>query len=160
MNKSGKERLEQYLDRVAELYKGINSWIKEKGLKTEAGNIQINEEASGQYNAPILKILDSYNQYVAEVRPVGAWIIGAEGRIDLIGKLDKIPIIALDKGGPSIITSMSVDDYVEKPVSRPLYRGLIDTPGWYWVEDKLRGKAHFIDKELFLELLAGVSDYD
>ena len=119
MDKSGKERLKQYLDRVGKLYKDVAFWIKEKGLKTENGNIQIHEEASGQYSAPVLKILDSYNQCIAELRPAGAWIIGAEGRIDLIGRLDRIPIVALDKGGPSITTSMTVGDHVEKPVSRP-----------------------------------------
>ncbi len=32
--------------------------------------------------------------------------------------------------------------------------------GWYWIEDKRLGKTHAVNKELFLDLLAEVSDYE
>lgn len=159
MDESKKAKLGQYISSVRELFKQVDSWLKEKNLKTKRENTQIHEEASGPYTAPMLKIFDPNSQCIAELRPIGTWIIAAKGRIDLIGKLDKTTLVELDKGGPHITTSIAVGDQAEKPISKPLYKG-IDASGWYWIEDKLRGKAHLINKDLFLELLAEVSDYE
>jgi len=76
----------------------------------------------------------------------------------LIGNIDKAIIVHLDIGGPAMTTTMTAGDYKETRTTS-FYKG-ITKQGWYWIEDRKRGKAIFFTKELFVELLSEVSDYE
>ena len=141
-----------------ELYGEVKKWIKEKNLVVQERDVEINEEVTGRYKAPGLYILDKHGRQIAELLPMGAWIIGAEGRVDIRGQLDRANLIYLQAGGPHIKTSVSDSSGKLEEGSWPLFKG-IGQAGWYWIEDKLRGKARLIDGELFMELLSEVSDY-
>jgi hypothetical protein len=43
--------------------------------------------------------------------------------------------------------------------SRPLFSGVVED-GWYWIEDPHFRKARRVDRELFVDLLQEVSDYE
>jgi len=137
--------LNDYLNNVSDIYKTVSDWLKEKSLLTQKQSIEIFEEASGKYI--IDKLIISHDQYkqIAEIQPVGAWIIGGRGRLDLIGKLDQHILIYLNKNG----------DYH----TYSLYKE-INQDGWYWIDNKSVGKAHILDKKLFFRLIAEVSDYE
>jgi hypothetical protein len=96
---------------------------------------------------------------VAGLVPVGTFIIGGKGRIDLNGTIDKAIIVNLEVGGPSMTMTVTVGDHSEPPRKSFFYEG-IERQGWYWIENRRRGKANFMDKKLFRELLMEVSDYE
>ena len=149
---------EQYIKWVKELYQEVKKWIKKENLLAQEKDVEINEEIPGRYKAPGLSIKDKDGKRIAELRPVGAWIIGAKGRIDIVGRLDQAHLVYMEPPGPCITTAISTAGEELEKKSRLLFQG-VNLAGWYWIEDKRRGKAHLLDAKLFMELLAEVSDY-
>ena len=49
----------------------------------------INEDPYGQYNAPTLVLKLHDGKHLAEVIPFGAAVLGAMGRIDIVGEYGK-----------------------------------------------------------------------
>jgi hypothetical protein len=119
----------------------------------------IHEKAPGKYTVNKLIILDDNDNRIAELVPIGAWIIGASGRVDLIGKLDRVTIVDLEKGGPTLTTSITEGGKQEENKTRYLYKG-VDHEGWYWIENTRLGRIYALDQKLFFDLLAEVSDYE
>lgn len=158
MDEQSKMILDKFLKSMDELYDNIGSWLRPYKLTTLQEEIKITEQASGTYKAKKLTIFDKKKEIVASIIPVGAWVIGANGRVDLIGKYDKTIIVNLEKDGPALSTTIKIGDHQETS-TRQLYKG-IEKTGWYWIEDRRRGKAHLLDKDLFFELLSEVSDYE
>jgi len=150
---------QSYIGWLKELYQEVKTWIKQKDLVTEERDIEINEEVPGRYAAPELTIYDKHKKQVVELVPVGAWIIGAEGRVDIIGKLDRANLVYLQPGGSHVRNSLYDSNGKTEQVSRPLFKG-VDRAGWYWIGESRRARAHPLTKELFLDLLSEVSDYD
>ncbi len=158
MNEKGESILDNFLIKIEELYRDIDSWISSYGLTSIKEKVEIREETLGAYNADKLGILDKRKKFVAEIRPIGASVIGAEGRLDLTGKFDKAILVYLEKERPELISTIK-DGEREYAHTEKLFKGAKEA-GWYWIEDKLRGKAHMVNKELFFDLLSVVSDYE
>ena len=150
--------MSSFVDSVNSLFNEIETWIASTKLKGSRHEIEISEEASGKYKVVKLILVDEGGKKVAELTPVGTFIIGGSGRIDLNGSIDKAIIVSLEVGDPSMATSVTVGGQTETGTNS-FYQG-IDKQGWYWIEDKRRGKANFFTKELFIELLREVSDYE
>lgn len=147
-----------YLREMESLYAEIERWTADSGLKTRREEASLNEEASGRYTASRLIVEDSNGRKIADLSPVAAFVIAADGRLDLNGTVDKAIIVHLQQGGPSFTTTIHNGNQTEAQ-TRYLYKG-VDKDGWYMIDDSRRAKAHFMDKELFFELLAEVSDYE
>lgn len=147
-----------FLDSLTALYGQIERWAKTKGLHTQRGQVDLNEEAYGAYQAETLRLLTPAGKRIAELLPVGASIIGAKGRVDLHGTLDHATLVDWDAGGPSFNTSVIVDGH-EETQNRSLYRG-VGEAGWYWVESRKLARAHKLDEKLFFDLLLAVADHD
>lgn len=158
MNDKKDKDLQLFLESIAELYENIESWLDTTSIQTDREEIELKEEHYGTYKAQKLIIKNTAGKSIAEVVPVGASVIGANGRVDLIGRHDRVIIVSLEKGGPTMTTTVSCGDNKETSVTK-FYRG-VEEAGWYWVEDRRRGKAHKIDQEIFYELLEEVSDYE
>ncbi len=163
MDKEKKVILDEYLNNVSECYTMVEEWLNEKSLFSKRIEYDLHEKASGKYITKKLLILKNENKQIAELLPVGAWIIGANGRIDLIGNFDQQILIFLNKDikmKSSVTTSINDDEYQEvSKNSHSLYKGF-EKAGWYWIEDKRFGKAHALNKDLFFDLLSEVSDYE
>ncbi|MCP4110450.1 MAG: hypothetical protein GY749_33840 [Desulfobacteraceae bacterium] len=163
MDKEKEVILDEYLNNISECYAMIEEWLNEKSLSSEQIEYDIHEKASGKYTTKKLLIYKDENKQIAELLPVGAWIIGAKGRIDLIGNFDQQILIYLKKDikmETSVTTSINDDEYQEVSKNRhSLYKGF-EKAGWYWIGDKRLGKAHFLNKDLFFDLLSEVSDYE
>ena len=149
----------EYISKIEQLYSEIEKWIEQKSFVAQKGEVEINEEVPGRYKAPALSIQDQEGEQIAELRPVGAWIIGAEGRVDIVGLLDRNSLVYMKPGGPHISTSVTVaQEKTRKQQSKPLFKG-VEQAGWYWIESKRRGRACLLTEQLFLDLLSEVSDY-
>ncbi len=151
------QTLRCFCEQIEDLYKNVEEWLGSTPLRATREKIEINEEAFGAYNAPVLIMRNGAGRLVAQIAPVGAHIIGADGRVDLRGRHDDEILIFLKDGAP-VIESVLEKDGAGKAIKTQLYKG-VEEPGWYWMEDKRRGKAHKVNRELFFELLWGVSDY-
>ncbi len=147
-----------FLSESEELYADIEQWLAGTELKTHREATSINEEASGQYLANRLIIEDEAGKKIADVSPVAAFVIAADGRLDMNGTVGKANIVHLQQGGPSITTTIHAGSQTESS-TRYMYKG-VDKSGWYMIDNSLNAKAHFIDKIQFFKLLDEVSDYE
>jgi len=156
MNSEKKSRLDFFLSEVDRLYTEIKAWISGYELLSSESDILITEKKCGEYQTKKLTLSTKDGTRIAEIVPIGAWVVGANGRIDIIGLHDRIIIVHLDKGGPSFNFTFRVPMKTDK---RFIYKG-IDEAGWYWFEHKLSSKGHKLTAELFFEILADISDYE
>ncbi len=78
-----------WIKRISDLYSTIKSWTKhtEYSIKT-GGKVLMYEELMGQFNIPPVEIdtADIYkdDRIVLTIKPKGLWIIGVNGRIDIL----------------------------------------------------------------------------
>lgn len=143
----GEQAKQFFLAKVNQLFGDIQNWLADKKeLHVEQQQVRINEELTGVYIAPTL-VISLSQEKLAEVKPYGAHIIEAKGRVDIIGggRAENIGYFA--NGGPHL----SAD--------RQLYKE-IEADGWYWVANTCEPKAGVINKDLFLKLFKGVSHYE
>jgi len=135
------EKKQIYLQRVNKLYTEIKKWLKDESLVLEDGEIDI-IEALGHYKVSLLSIKTPDGEVLAEFRPTGASVLGAEGLIMVEGWLDKGYVLYLLKNG-----------------SYNLSEG-IEADGWYWEEQRLNTTSHLLNKTWLLQLITYVSDYE
>ncbi len=146
--------LDEYLKNISLFYTMVAEWANNKSFFFKEVQHNIHEKASGEYTTKKLLVYKEKNNQIAEICPVGAWIIGANGRIDLIGNFDQQILIYLKKNKPA---ENSPPISINQEGSHFFHKG-VDQDGWYWIEDKKLGKAHAVNKDLFFDLLAEVSD--
>ncbi len=157
MNTTQMEATAKFLSRLSDLYSNISNWVQPQYLRVVRFNMKLNEEAYGKYDVEKLSIIDANGKRIGELLPVGASVIGAEGRVDLIGDVDQEILVYLDDGGPHFTTEIEVGGQQERRTT-PLYRG-VEEDGWYWIEIRRLSRARRLDQALFLDLLAEVSDH-
>jgi len=159
MTASKKTRIDDFLARLSSLYRDVRSWLPEKGLEAETKPMSLTEEILGSYTAQSLEIEGPNHRGIATLRPIGAGILGALGRADLVGTRGSQVIVYLAKGGPQI--RFSYRNAAAKEFDRhhrSMLQG-VEKEGWYWIEDRRLGRARPLDKQLFSDLLREVSDY-
>ena len=103
-----KERREQWIDEVERLYqKVVGELLAEsiaQGLvRVSRGEKKIEEEYLGTYCVPELN-LDISGETV-RFSPKGRNIVGAKGRVDLVGELDAVTLVLEPAGHWSIVLS-------------------------------------------------------
>ena len=153
-----KQEPKEFLKSIQALFNEIEPWAIAKNLLIKHDYVTLNEEKYGIYEAETIQVFTITNDKIAELSPVGASIIGAKGRVDLIGTIDSVVLVDWDKGGPSFETTVTNGAETQKHI-KPLYRD-VNEPGWYWVESRKLSRAHKLDEQLFYDLLLAVSDYD
>src|ERR1041384_6685679 len=109
----------EYLEYLRQLYSDVRDWVPGKRFEVSQDTTSLNEVAVGRYQAPVLQISERDRGRIATLAPKGAWIIGARGRVDLIGPMDVQPILYLSAGGPTIKTTTSVGGEVLEHNTRP-----------------------------------------
>jgi len=85
-------RVDDWVKRVQRLYDDIKSWLKTvEGLRVDENqNATMYEELMEKVGIspqpmPTLDIYDGVN-LIARLKPIGLWVIGANGRVDLMRK--------------------------------------------------------------------------
>lgn len=149
------ERVDKFKEAVSELYGQIEQWVGEKNWDAKRTKLQIIEPRPGEYDVEKLTIVDTNKTIIAELVPSGAWIIGADGRVDLQGPVETEILVYWETGAP-LINLMEQGKTSTEAKSWRLFKGA-DRKGWYWIEDKVRSRAHILTKELFFDLVEEVS---
>jgi hypothetical protein len=148
----------EFLIELDDLYAEVEDWVKSRGLETTRGWKLIREEEFGTYEAPSLEIR-SDEHVLAKLDPVGASIVGADGRVDLKGRVTSEIISLFEKPRPSIAIPGVFNDDATQQQMRPFYPEVTE-PGWYWIEGRTRGQAIKVTCDLFFNrLLKRVSNY-
>ncbi len=144
---SGEQAKQFFFSKVNQLFDDIKNWLADKEqLHIEQQEVRINEELTGVYMAPKL-VISSPQETLADIKPYGAHIIEAKGRIDIEGLFGIENIGYFINGGPHL----SAD--------RQLYKEVEDE-GWYWVANTREPQAGAMNKNLLLKLITSVSDYE
>ena len=152
-----KGRPKEYQAKLAALYSEIKRWVEPLGIQAHQYQVQLLEEAFGAYVASGMKLYLN-NRLLAELKPIGAAIIGASGRVDFIGSVATATIVYLEKGGPRITITTTGARSSQTSRGPMLFAG-INQSGWYWIKDHKSSKALPLHKELCLTLLSSVSDH-
>ncbi|MGF6807870.1 hypothetical protein OKW30_002996 [Paraburkholderia sp. Clong3] len=147
----------EYVQRVTTFLGEVSAWCRDHGLTVERDVTTLSEEMMAQYDAPILHISKD-GVSVAKIQPVGSKIIGAHGRVDLIGRVTRHAFLFYVGKGPTFSTQTTVGGKNTTSSSAPMLSG-VDGDGWYWIEARVR-RAKRVEESLFLDLLTDVSDYE
>jgi hypothetical protein len=156
------EEKQLYLARVTQLFTDIEQWLT-GDLHIDRQTIEITESI-GTYPAPSLIISLPLGEKLAEIRPVGARIIAAEGEVDLKGWLGTEDI-SFYSAAPTTTLKVSLgkgENLMPAGTIVPntqIYEG-IEEDGWYWIDDRERKRAYLLNKDLLLKLISRVSNYD
>ncbi|WP_022671141.1 hypothetical protein [Hippea alviniae] len=150
------KKVEKFLKNLDLLFGQIEEFAKKYNLSWKYENIEIYEEYAGKYETKELYVLKN-DDFVFKVKPIGAYIIGAEGRADLIGILDAVVLVYLEKNH-FLETKISAGN--EKNVishsKEPLYVGF-ENPGWYISLE--RKKIAPINENNICNILENISEF-
>jgi hypothetical protein len=145
-----------YITRIQQFFEEIENWLKDEALYIEQQEIEITEKMIGTYTVPSLSISTQHKNKLADIIPAGANIIVGEGRIDVDGWFGTEYIVFMRKNSTCMMKNVVGQD---KLFEYPIYKG-IDGDNWYWIDDTRRRKVSVMNKELLLELITMVSDYE
>jgi hypothetical protein len=145
-----------YTERLTTLYDNIEKWLDGEKFTFQPSKEFFEEGGLGQYEAPVLRILSQETQkQIVVIRPAGAMIIAAEGRVDIVGDFDKESLIyLLPMSG--IVASVSYRKGMEPPHTErkkiSMFSGFEDE-GWYWIEIRRLAKVRKVTSDLFKLLI-------
>lgn len=127
------KRIDDWKKRVSDLYSTIEIWLKSSNYYIKRGSkLKMYEELMSEFNVRPTEVdtADIYNldnKIVLTIKPRGLWVLGANGRIDIIS----------NKGNYTLV------DFAEQ----------FEPPHWkLFNSDKKNGVS--FTKQLFFQLLA------
>lgn len=147
-----------YRRRVVDVMSEIRSWVAQTSALVASDQTIAIAEEHAEYEALGLRIVLG-KRNIAQVVPVGTFVIGARGRIDVIGSSDRAMLLYLEAAPRMETTIRSEDGEILSHGSMAVFRG-IEHAGWYWIVDPRRREARMLDRSTFLEILAEVADYE
>ncbi|MGS1035951.1 hypothetical protein [Burkholderia glumae] len=150
-----KEKVVKYLERVRAFETEVRRWCEARQLTIVEHTADLFEPFVEKYQAPALKVLLGDGSQIAELVPAGSNIIGALGRIDLIGRMARHPFLFYSGKGPAIAINVAGQP---GPTPQPIVAG-IDGEGWYWLETSIT-RAKRVDETLFIDLLSDATDHE
>jgi hypothetical protein len=142
--------VEEFIQNLQLMYREVKSWLT--GFVCKENLIEIYEEYALPYKAPELYIYKN-DEFLCKIKPVGAHIIAAEGRADLIGKRDKLSMALLKESKPVKVNDTKSE---QTDLKKDLYLGY-EGAGWYVCWGKRRITK--ISSEIFSEAMESVSGY-
>ncbi|TAE30896.1 MAG: hypothetical protein EAZ92_03475 [Candidatus Kapaibacterium sp.] len=153
---------ERYRERLNDLYGEIETWLEGEQYRFTRGEMNLEQQNIGKYIAPTLTITNvETRELIAELKPGGALVIAAEGRVDIIGDIDSDYLLYLvPDSGIDVDVSTKVGNAPETTETKrwSVFRGF-QHKGWYFTEVRRLARVKPINKELFIDILAEVS-YD
>ena len=113
---------------LRQLYDEVGQWCQQRSPPAivQEDSIELNEERSGPYQVPMLRIMAEGR--AADLEPIAGWVVGADGRVDLRGA-----------GGREVL--ILEENEADK---------------WSWVSDRATARLQELTNDLFLQLLDGV----
>jgi len=148
-------KVQLFLEKLKELYAFVEVFCKEQGLNYRYEEIEIYEEYAGKYKTEEIYVYKN-DSFLFKLKPIGAYIIAADGRVDLIGKFDERKLIFLAKPY-KLVSKVEIDGVIVEERETLLYKGF-KKEGWYIVLE--RGKIKPLDKASFCKVLEEISEFE
>ncbi|OGN42855.1 MAG: hypothetical protein A2623_08745 [Caulobacterales bacterium RIFCSPHIGHO2_01_FULL_70_19] len=122
-------RIREWLDDVEALYRQVESFLAaftaSGAIRLERRPTTLNEEFLGTYE--ISRLVIEIGPKQVELRPIGALIFGAHGRVDLIGPRDSRKLVLVDKAASRARIRVLGEEDVEREKRNPP-----PPPTWAW----------------------------
>jgi len=122
-------RIREWLDEVEALYRQVESFLAaftaSGAIRLERRPTTLNEEFLGTYE--ISRLVIEIGPKQVELRPIGALIFGAHGRVDLIGPRDSRKLVLVDKAASRARIRVLGEEDVEREKRNPP-----PPPTWAW----------------------------
>ena len=150
------KKVKEFLKKMEFLFKQIEEFAKKYNLNWKYGDLEIYEEYGGRYKTKELFVFKN-GEFVFKIKPIGAYIIGADGRADMIGTLDSVVLVYLEKlHFIESKISVGTKENVISSSKTPLYDGFKE-PGWYISLEKK--KIVPVNNENICEVLEDISEF-
>ena len=126
-----RQRVNDWADRIEGLYEAVEGWLPTGWMARRGLPVTMNEELMQNMSVPAreLPTLDLLHDGTAEVRirPYGLWIIGANGRIDLVKGRNIFLILDHAKTfeSPNWHIAPAIDRQNSKPFDRSQLEALV-----------------------------------
>ena len=152
---------EEWIQSLNRLYSKMEKYLKKyteaDQIQVSREKIQVSEEYLGNYEAEKLTIQIGIDKVVA--KPIGRMMIGAAGRVDLIGARGMLRIVLLDKGEPATRTRIEIGRKPEEKTGwHPIQSIKISERGWYIATLPPRITATALSADAFRDALMELSD--
>lgn len=147
------KKIENYLNKVELLFASIEIFCKKQNLNFRYEEVDRYEEYGGSYKTKELYVSEN-EEFLFKIKPIGAYIIATEGRVDIIGIYDEKAIIYLEK--PYEMRYIKKVGEKRDELSKLLYEGF-KKEGWYL--SLKRKKITFVDNHTLCETLEDISEY-
>ena len=138
-----------YLQRIDQLYGDVRDWMSalEPNAKFSETQVDLDEEATGPYETKSLEIARPGRPAIRLV-PRGRYMIGAEGRVDVLSRLGRETLVWVRAGGPAVGFRFAPGNgrVPEELSGPPMFPGLAE--GWAW-SDEDRGELLHLDMGVF-----------
>src|SRR5208283_4015186 len=137
------EKLRIYSDRVVKLCGQVTHWMKGSSVEVVPQQAEVNESIYGTYHLPSLEFRTADGARIANLTPIAASVVAADGLVKLTGPLDNFGLVYLSTGGPQINVSRRNGGSSNR-TSRPLFEGVTDD-GWYWISNARLSEVRRLD---------------
>jgi len=144
---------ERFLVRLQTFLGHVRRWTSADPRITVREHTYQVDDPFGRYDAPGAQIVLN-GQTIAELIPEAGVVIAAEGRVNLVGTLDRLAILYLSGPGRFETTIGGVTSF-----GRDLYPQF-SVEGWYWLISNAGPDVRFVDDAAFRLMLRTVSDFE
>jgi len=149
----------EWFDYIDEFYNmlwtSLDKYRDSGKIIIEHYDVEISEEYLGTYTAKGLRL--QVGNDVIKFIPIGTFLIGTKGRIDLEGPSKSFSFILVDKNskGPNIQVKMYTSEEEKRKDEENEKSKPIVTPDWTWKLLKIDHDVEFVDlnNEIFLKCI-------
>lgn len=145
---------EDWIIRLGDLVNNVTKWLEpyKENIGLEPRVVQLTEEMIGSYQAPMLVITIGHN--VVSLEPVGRFLIGVAGRVDIKGPkgIARLLVVPKDSSGPRIQVKVAAQGQTTSTA------GIPPVSEWVWKFASPPPAIRYTDltEESFLDALMGV----
>ena len=135
----------------------LREYIDSGRIAVTREKVKVSEEHLGLYEVDKLTFHIGDERVVAKT--IGRLMIGAKGRVDLIGPRGVLRIVFLEKGDPFLRTKVEIDGKAEEETETPMTSaGDIPKAGWYISTMPPSVTTTVLNKDSFQDALMELSD--
>ncbi|MBV8299299.1 MAG: hypothetical protein JO083_07135 [Candidatus Eremiobacteraeota bacterium] len=144
---------ERFRVRLDALLNEVRQWLSADPRVLVTDHRYVVEDPFGRYEAPGLQI-SAEGRIIAELVPEAGVVIAADGRVNLVGEIDRLTILYLTGPGRFESTINGVQHF-----GRNLFPQF-SQEGWYWLRNNEGPEVRFVDEATFRLMIPAVSDFE
>jgi len=157
MKKEIQDKIDLFNKRVSELYNKVCGWLDEEKIEYDKieKEITLTQGTLISYESKKLEFFTRENEQLFSLTPYGAFVIAAEGRVQLAGSSGEESLVYLKPDTPGFEIVEKIGNGVINTI--PFKMNAVKEEGWHWVAEQIIGKKPLFTKEVFLALLERIN---